>query len=314
MKQVLITGAGGFVGRHLIHVLQARGDTEIFAAVYQATSDVLDLIPADHVIAGDLTDFAFATKLVQTARPKLVYHLAALSVVHLSAEQTTTVINTNTTISYNVLEALRLHAPSARIVTIGSGNIYGAVQDTSRPISESNPLRPLNSYAVSKITQEMLALQYHLAYEMDVVMLRPFNHTGVGQTNNFVIPRLAEQFVSIEKGGSPEVKVGNLETVRDFTDVRDMAKAYLLAADKCQSGEVYNIGTGLGHSIREILDIFQSLSPVKVDIKKEESRVRASDVPILVADSAKFRQATGWEPTITLTQTISAILDYWRTK
>lgn len=312
MKKILITGAGGFVGKHLIHALKAQGDVEIYAAVYKATSDISELIPADHIIAGDLTDFAFAEKLVQVASPVVVYHLAALSVVHSSASQATAVMNGNTTISFNILEAIRLHSPQARLVAISSGNVYGAVQDTTYPINESTPLRPLNPYAVSKVTQEMLALEFHLAYGMDVVLLRPFNHTGVGQTNDFVIPRLAEQFVNIEKGSARVVQVGNLDTVRDFTDVRDMVNAYILATDKCISGEIYNIGSGIGHSIREILAILQSFSPSKVEIKVEEGQVRTSDVPILVADASKFRTATSWEPKITLNKTISDILENYR--
>lgn len=315
MKKILITGAGGFVGAHLIHALKSGGDFEIFAAVYKATSDLKNILPADHIIAGDLTDFAFAEKLVQISLPEVVYHLAALSVVHSSAEHATEVMNGNTTISFNMLEAVRLHAPNARIIAISSGNVYGAVQDISRPISESTPIRPLNPYAVSKVTQEMLALQYYLAYGLDVVLLRPFNHTGVGQTTDFVIPRLAEQFAKIEKGEIPPVvEVGNTTTVRDFTDVSDMVRGYILAADKCQSGEIYNIGSGIGHAVSEILSTLQTLSSAKVEIKIKDSLVRSSDVPILIADASKFKAITGWEPKITLSKTISDILENYRNK
>lgn len=313
MKRVLITGAGGFVGTHLIHALQKNGDFEIYAAVYKSTSDISRLIPPDHIVAGDLTDFGFAQKLVDIAHPEIIFHLAALSVVHNSASQATSVMNSNSAISYNILEAARTHALGARIIAISSGNVYGAVQDTSHPIDESTPLRPLNPYAVSKVTQEMLALQYALAYGMDIVILRPFNHTGVGQTTDFVIPRLAEQFAKIENGEPPIVEVGNIETVRDFTDVHDMVEAYILASEKCKSGEIYNIGSGTGHTIKEILGILQSLSKIKVEIKVNNQLVRTSDVPVLIANSAKFRSITDWEPKISLESTISDILNYWRT-
>lgn len=313
MKRVLITGAGGFVGTHLIHALKAAEDVEIFAAVYQATSDITSLVSEDHIIAGDLTDFAYTQKLVAISRADIVYHLAALSVVHSSASQATAVMNGNTTISYNILEAVRLGAPKARFIAISSGNVYGSVQDTTYPIDESTSIRPLNPYAVSKVTQEMLALQYYLAYGLDIVILRPFNHTGVGQTTDFVIPRLADQFVKIEKGlSSPVVEVGNLDTVRDFTDVRDMVGAYLMAADKGISGQIYNIGSGTGRTIREILDILQSLSSVKVEIKVNDKLVRTADVPVLIADASKFRGVTGWEPKIPLSKTISDILENYR--
>lgn len=314
MKKILITGAGGFVGTHLIHALKAQGDVEIFAAVYLSTSDIRELLPVDHIISGDLTDFAFAEKLVGVSRPDVVYHLAALSVVHSSASQAVAVMNGNTNISYNILEAVRLGAPRARFIAISSGNVYGSVQDTTHAVNETIPLRPLNPYAVSKVTQEMLALEYYLAYNLDVVIIRPFNHTGVGQTTDFVIPRLAKQFADIENGASPVVEVGNLDTIRDFTDVGDMVKAYVLAAEHGVSGEIYNIGSGTGHTIAEILDVLQSLSKVKVVIKVDDNLVRTSDVPILVADASKFRDVSGWEPKITLEKTISDILENYRLK
>ena len=313
MKKVLITGAGGFVGTHLITALKAQGDAEIFAAVYKATSDITSLIPTDHIIAGDLTDFTFTQKLIDVTKSDVIYHLAALSVVHSSASQAISVMNGNTTLSYNLLESVRLAAPKARFIAISSGNVYGAVEDTTRPVGESTPLRPLNPYAVSKVTQEMLALEYYLAYGLDVVILRPFNHTGVGQTADFVIPRLAEQFVTIERGSIPPlVEVGNVDTIRDFTDVSDMVAAYLMAAEKGISGEIYNIGSGVGHTIAEILDTFQSLSKVKVEIKVSDNLVRTADVPILVADASKFKQLTHWEPKISLGATISNVLDSYR--
>jgi GDP-4-dehydro-6-deoxy-D-mannose reductase len=159
----------------------------------------------------------------------------------------------------------------------------------------------------------MLALQYYLAYALDVVILRPFNHTGVGQTTDFVIPKLAKQFADIETGSiTPIIEVGNLDTIRDFTDVSDMVGAYLLAADKGVAGEIYNIGSGVGHSIREILETLESLSSAKVEVKVNENFVRTSDVPVLVADASKFRGATGWEPKISLRKTISDVLESLR--
>jgi GDP-4-dehydro-6-deoxy-D-mannose reductase len=313
MKKVLITGAGGFVGNHLIRALKAKADVEIFAAVYQTGSDITSLIPSDHIIAGDLTDFAYTQKLMRIARPDVIYHLAALSVVHSSSSQATTVMNGNATISYNLLEAFRLDCPKSRFIAISSGNVYGAVEDTSHPIAESTPLRPLNPYGVSKVTQEMLALQYYLAYGLDIVILRPFNHTGVGQTTDFVIPKLAEQFTQAEKGVAQSlIEVGNLDTIRDFTDVSDMVSAYLLAADLGVSGQIYNIGSGTGHTIAEILNILQSLSHVKVEIKVKEDLVRTADVPVLIADASKFKQLTGWEPKVSLRTTISDILNNYR--
>lgn len=310
--RILITGAGGFVGTHLIKELQQNPGVEIFAAVYQSTSDIASLVEADHIFEGDLTDYTFAQELIQTTKPDVIYHLAALSVVHDSVEHATSVINSNTTISYNILEATRLSAPQARFIAICSANVYGLVDSSEIPLKETTPFRPLNPYAVSKITQEMLALQYHLAHSLDVVILRPFNHTGVGQTTDFVIPAFAKQFVQIEKGATPVIEVGNLETTRDFTDVSDMVRAYVLASDKCVAGTAYNIGSGRGYTIREILNIFQKITGQTVEIKENQSLIRKSDVPVLIADASKFRESTGWEPKISLEITISDILNYWR--
>lgn len=312
MKKILITGAGGFVGTYLIKELQKSEGNEIYGAVYQATSDISSIIPADHILTGDLTDFAYAQSLVQITKPDIIYHLAALSVVHNSAENALKVLSGNTAISYNLFESVRLHAPSARVMAICSANVYGAVQNTDKPLGESTPFRPLNPYAVSKIVQEMLALQYHLAHSLDVVILRPFNHTGVGQTTDFVIPAFAKQFVQIEKGATPVIEVGNQGTTRDFTDVSDMVKAYVLASQKCESGTAYNIGSGRGYTIREILNIFQKITGQTVEIKENQSLIRKSDVPVLIADASKFRESTGWEPKISLEITISDILNYWR--
>lgn len=312
MKRILVTGAGGFAGTHLIHALQSAGETEIFAAVYKASSDISYLVDDAHISSGDLTDFAYAQNLIQTTKPDLIYHLAALSVVHNSAENALKVMNGNTAISYNILEAIRLSAPSARVVAVCSANVYGAVQKTDLPVNESTPFRPLNPYAISKVSQEMLALGHYLSHDMDIIILRPFNHTGVRQTTDFVIPALAKQFAAIAKGAEPTIVVGNLDNIRDFTDVSDMVKAYILASDKCTSGEAYNIGSGVGHTVREIITIFEKLIDKKVEIKSSSHQIRQSDVPVLIADATKFKTITGWAPTISLETTISDILESYR--
>lgn len=313
MKKILVTGAGGFVGTYLIKRLLEMGESEVYGAVYQSTSDIQGLLDSSHIIEGDLTDPIFVENLIKTTSPNVVYHLAALSVVHNSQANALRVLSGNTAISYNLLDAVRLHAESARFMAICSANVYGAVQNTTIPVSESTPLRPLNPYAVSKISQEMLALQYFLAYGLDVVILRPFNHTGIGQTLDFVIPRLSAEYAKIERGETPAIlEVGNISSIRDFTDVHDMVEAYILAAKSCVSGEIYNIGTGQGVSVAKILEILSSLTQVKVEIKSSQGLSRVADVPVLVADASKFIAATGWHPRISLETTISDILGYYR--
>ncbi len=312
MTKILITGAGGFVGTHLIRSLLTDNQNEIFAAVYKSTSDITTLIPQDHIKEGDLTNYSFAQELIKSTSPDIIYHLAALSVVHNSVERATAVINGNTTISYNLLESTRLFAPQARFLAICSANVYGLVNPNELPIKETSPFRPLNPYAVSKVAQEMLALQFYLAHGLDVVILRPFNHTGTGQTTDFVIPALAKQFVQVERGIDSCVKVGNCDTTRDFTDVSDMVSAYMLAAKFGKSGEVYNIGSGIGYTVQQILDIFGSFLSHPVTIELDENRVRSSDVPVLIADASKFRALTHWEPKIKLEHTLRDVYNYWK--
>lgn len=320
MKRVLITGAGGFVGSYLIKELLSQGIKEIYASIYSPSSDlpagkagISGLLPADHIIAGDLTKYEDAETLIKTSQPDTIFHLASLSVVGTSVKEAGRVLTSNTLLQYNLLEAVKHNSPRARVIAICSANEYGLVKESEVPINESQPFRPLNPYAVSKIAQEMLALQYFYSYGLDIVILRAFNHTGPGQTEHFVVPALARQFASIERGDKTGViEVGNLATARDFTDVRDIVKGYILAAEKCVSGEVYNIGSGNVVTVQEILASLQRMVTVKVEIKADEGRVRSSDVPILLADNRKFVDLTGWQTTISFSQTLSDVLEYYR--
>lgn len=314
-KKILVTGASGFVGTYLVRELLNNSNHQIYAAVYGSGSSLSELIPADHIYSGDLSDYNFAADLIQKVAPDIVYQLAALSVVHNSEAKAGQVLSANITIQYNILESVRQFAPHARVIAICSANEYGLVQENEMPISESAELRPLNPYAVSKVAQDMLAYQYFLAYGLDVVRLRPFNHTGPGQTTDFIIPALAEQFASIKKTQKePVITVGNTESIRDFTDVRDMVKAYVLAADKCKSGEVYNIGYGKGSSVSEIISMFESVSGLQVKLTTQESQVRGADVPVLIADSSRFRSVTGWQPEIPFMETIKSVYNYYLDK
>ena len=313
MQRILVTGAGGFVGSYLIRALQAVGDYDVFATVYKSSSSLETLLTPDHIIEGDLTDGTFANALIQTTKPNIIFHLAALSVVHSSDKQALSVLTANTALQYNLLESVRQFAPHVRLIAICSANEYGLVENYQKPITEDVPLRPLNPYAVSKVTQEMLTLQYHLAYGLDAVILRPFNHTGAGQTLDFVVPALARQFARIVKGLEPPfIEVGNIDNVRDFTDVVDMVSAYILASKKGESGQVYNLGSGVGVKVRDLIAEFERITGVKVEIKVEDSMLRVADVPILVCDSTKFRQLTGWSPKISLNTTLTNVYNYWK--
>ncbi|GAB4027673.1 MAG: GDP-mannose 4,6-dehydratase [Candidatus Microgenomates bacterium] len=312
-KRILITGAGGFVGSYLIKELKKDENNEVYGSVYKSTTDISSLLPKEHILTGDLTQKDIANNHVKTANPDIIYHLAALSVVHNSTLNALSTLQGNTAISYNLFEAIRAHAPKSRTIAVCSANVYGAVDPRDIPISESTPFRPLNPYAISKVTQEMLALQSHLANGLDVVIVRAFNHSGPGQTQDFVLPKLARQVVAIEKElALPKLELGSGSSVRDFTDVRDMVKAYVLTSAMGVSGEVYNIGSGIGVSIRNVAEILQSLSKKRFEIIEKPELSRVSDVPVLVADTTKFKDLTGYFPVISLERTISDILEYER--
>ena len=197
----------------------------------------------------------------------------------------------------------------------GSSEEYGLVLPDEVPITESNPLRPLSPYAVSKVAQDMLAYQYFRSYGMKTIRTRGFNHTGPRRGDVFVSSNFAKQIASIEAGlQKPVIRVGNLEAVRDFTDVRDMVRAYWLAVTRATPGEVYNLGSGRGITIRELLDLLVGMSEVEVEVEIDPDRLRPSDVEVLLADSSKFRQETGWEPAIPLETTLADLLEFWRRK
>lgn len=312
-KTILVTGAGGFVGSHLVRALVAAGSSTVYGNVYGSGNALQELLPASQIISGDLTDPDFTQSLITRVKPQIIYHLAALSVVQDSIAKAGEVLTSNLRLQYNLLETVRLNLPGARIVAICSANEYGLVKPEELPISEDVPLRPLNPYAVSKAAQDLLAYQYFLAHQLDVVRLRPFNHTGEGQTTDFIIPSLVRQFVEIAAGRlPPQIEVGNLESVRDFTDVLDMVQAYILAADQAKGGEVYNIGSGVGYSVRQIIELLTQISGTEVKVIQKTARVRVADVPVLLANSTKFNAATGWKPTHPLDATLTRVYNYMK--
>lgn len=248
-------------------------------------------------------------------RPDYVFHLAAQASVHLSISSPVETLVNNISGQVNVLEAARKLSTPPKVLTVGSADEYGLIRADEMPVRETNEFRPTSPYSVSKIAQDMLGLQYYLSYQVPVVRVRPFNHLGPRQSDAFVTSSFAKQVAAAELGLGPRVvKVGNLESRRDFTDVRDIVRAYWLALDKGQPGEVYNLGCGQSHRIGEVLESLVAMSTVSISVEVDPQRLRPSDVPDVVCDASRFQQLTGWRPTISFERSLSDLLDYWRAK
>lgn len=267
----------------------------------------------------DLGVYANVITLLRETRPDHIYHLAAqASVPRAWADPEATLCN-NIVAQLNVLRACVELDLGARILVVGSADEYGlipddAVDENSR-IGEDMPLRPANPYAVSKIAQDYLGLQYHLSHDLHIVRVRPFNHIGPRQGLGFVVPDFCQQIAAIEAGESePIMRVGNLEARRDITDVRDVVRGYHLALTRGRAGQVYNIGSGRAHAIHDILDRLLGMSRVAIEVEPDPERMRPSDVPIMLCDNRRFVDDTGWRPTIALETSLRDALDDWRTR
>jgi len=313
--RALITGAGGFVGGHLCTYLLTHTSWEILGIVYPEPVQEPHPLPSLHLVRADLRDPQETARLLADFAPEVVFHLAAQSYVPASFADPWDTLETNIRMQLNLLEAVRQGERSARVLVIGSNEEYGAPCPEELPLREGSPLRPRNPYAVSKVTQDMLGLQYHLAYGMDVVRLRPFNHTGPGQPPRFVVPAFAHQIARIEAGlQEPVVRVGNLDVARDFTDVRDVVRAYHLAALHGEPGEVYNLASGRPQSIRGLLESLLSLSTVQVRVEVDPALYRPADTVVVYGSAEKFQRRTGWKPEIPFQQTLRDTLEYWRSR
>ncbi len=315
--RVLITGITGFAGSHLTELLLKKGGIEVHGIQrWRSKTDNIDHLKNKiHLMECDLRDASSVLHAIETIRPERIFHLAAQSFVPASWSAPAETLSTNLLGQLNIFEAVRKAGLSPRIQIAGSSEEYGLVLPDEVPMTESNLLRPLSPYAVSKVAQDFLGYQYHMSYKMFIVRTRGFNHTGPRRGDVFAESNFAMQIARIEAGlQEPVIRVGNLEAQRDYTDVRDMVEGYWLSLEKGKAGEVYNIASGKAWSIQKTLEMLLSHSSIKVKIVQDPERMRPSDVQILLGDNKKFVQATGWKPQIPFETTLKDLLDYWREK
>ncbi len=313
--RVLITGSNGFAGSHLADYLLTLPDVELFGGVWGHCDNIARLEGRATFVAGNLTDPQFADALLEQTQPDRIYHLAGQAFAPVSWGDPWTTIEINIRAEANLLHACAQKKSRARILVIGSIDEYGRVDAAALPVTEATPLRPDSPYGVSKIAQDYLGLQYFLSHHLHVIRVRPSNHIGPRQNEQFVTSNFAKQIAEVEAGTrAPALRVGNLTPQRDFTDVRDMARAYVLALERGEPGEVYCIGSGRARAIQELVDTLLSQSRVPIRVEQDLTRLRPSDTPILYCDPRKFRARTGWSPQIPLEQSLRDILDYWRVK
>ena len=313
--RVLITGLTGFVGSHLADYLVTKSDVELFGTYrWRSRMDgIAHLAGRLQLVECDLRDAMATRRMLQTVSPDRIFHLAAQSYVPTSWLMPAETLLPNVQAQLNLFEGVREFGLGSRIQIAGSSEEYGLVLPDELPIREENPLRPLSPYAVSKVAQDLLAYQYWQSYGLHVVRTRGFNHTGPRRGDVFVTSNFAKQIAEIEKGlRPPVVRVGNLDAQRDFTDVRDMVRAYWLALEHGAPGEVYNICSGRAYRIGQVLETLLALAQVEVEVRQDPERLRPSDVPALLGDCSRFQRITGWAPTIPFEVTLKDVLVYWR--
>jgi GDP-4-dehydro-6-deoxy-D-mannose reductase len=313
--RVLVTGATGFVGGHLVEHLVGAGDLVVgLSASGRWPPGLAHLGRLARVERCDLADVDpnDLAGLVARKQPEAIYHLAAQANPQASVADPRGTWALNLGGALNLLEAVRASGLKPRVILVGSGVSYGNPTPEYLPVTENCPLRPNNPYAASKAAADLLGVQHFLGHGTDTVMVRPFNHAGPRQSPGYVLSALARQVAAVEAGKAPRVEVGNLDVVRDFTDVRDVVRGYRLLAEKGTAGEVYNLGTGRGTRLADALDVLAARAGRPVEVHVDPTRVRPVDQPLLVADPSKLRDATGWEPQFSIERTLADMLDYWR--
>jgi GDP-4-dehydro-6-deoxy-D-mannose reductase len=310
--RILITGASGFAGQHLLRYLATvQPAAEWHGTIFNA--DAAALVPGVIYHRLDLCETEKVQHLIHDIRPDEIYHLAAQSAPSRSLKSPWYTLETNIRTQLNLLQSCLETKLSPRVILVTSSEVYGVVTPEELPITENHPLRPANHYSLSKITQDLMGWQYYMAHKLPVIRVRAFNHIGTGQSADFVATDFAQQIARIEQGQQPPVmRVGNLNARRDFTDVRDTVRAYHLLMQYGLPGESYNVASGTPHSIQELLDILLSYSITPIQIEPDPNRMRPADIPILQGDYSKLKNLTGWQPAIPFRDTLLNVLNDFR--
>lgn len=314
--KILITGIAGFVGSHLAELLLKKGEEVCGICLACESLENIRQIKKDLYLTNcDITDFDRLSSVVKRINPDEIYHLAALSSVGKSFSHPLDVIGTNIRGTLHLLEIVRNIRKKTRILIVGSSDMYGIVKPKDIPITEEKPLLPVSPYGSSKAAGDLLAYQFFKSYGVQTIRARAFNHTGPRQGMGFVVPDFASQVAKIEAGILPPVmKVGNLSSKRDLSDVRDIVRGYRLLMRRGKAGEAYNVCSGNAYSIKNILKALTFLSKKKIRVKTDAKKNRPAEIPVLVGDNSKIRKTTGWKPKISIATTLEDTLNFWRKK
>lgn len=317
---ILITGITGFVGSHLAeYFLQNHKDAKVFGLTRWRSdkSNICHILDKITLIEGDLTDLSSLLRTLKMSKPDFIYHLAAQSYVPYSFHAPAATLDSNCIGTCNLFEAIKILNKDGFIDPMvhccSSSECYGQVTADEIPIKETNILRPASPYAVSKVCEDMLAFQYHISWGLKIVRTRMFTHSGARRNCVFAESNFAYQIARIENGvQEPILKVGNLESIRTFADVKDTVRAYWMLLNKCTPGEVYNIGGNRTMKVGEMLQCLLSQTSCKIKVEVDPQRLRPSDVTLQIPDCTKFKNQTGWEPEIPFEDTMKDLLNYWR--
>ncbi len=312
--RILITGVGGFVGRHLFNTLSTQyPDAFLHGTAFEQPSQEIGRGLQYHVV--DLKNYVTIYDLIAEIKPDRIYHLAAQSSPRKSFAIPWETLENNIKAQLNIIQACIALSIQPRILVISSAEIYGPVRPGQQPINEDASLRPTNPYGVSKVTQDMLGLQYYISHKLPIMRVRPFNHFGPGQSEGFVATDFAVQVARIEMGLQENViEVGNLTAERDFTDVRDVVRAYVEIMERGNPGEVYNVASGKSYSVQYLLDVLLKYSAADIQIRVDPARMLPVDVPIVRGDATRLQTLCGWKPTIPFETTVLDVLEDWRTR